>query len=356
MPTDPHSDHSIASMFAGIMKGAQTLISEHLALVRAEFRGDLLKAKQAAITLSVGAALLAAGGYLLCLMVVYILAWSVPQLPLWACEAIVGVLLALVGAILCYRGKELLKSFEVLPTKALTAHEGGISMDDDVEMIQREIGDTRAGLTDRASALEKQVMDLAHDTTAAVKDVVHTAKDAVTESANQVQHAVHETTQTVKQALDLKRQVERHPLAMFGAFMAVGYLTSRCLEGMNGAGQGTDSQLSALASSPDSDSPDGSYRGEGAPLVGVHHNADGNGFGGKYATEIGRLRKLAISTALSGVRDYIAASTPEPIGTELSSIIDSLTLKLGGKPIPGPIMSSNNKEGARVQSTTSFPP
>ena len=61
------------------------------------------------------------GGILLTFMLVYLLHWAAPDLPLWACYAIMGSLLAIAGALLCYRGIADLKSFNPIPKQTVQA-------------------------------------------------------------------------------------------------------------------------------------------------------------------------------------------------------------------------------------------
>jgi len=61
--------------------------------------------------------------------------------------------------------------------------------------------------------------------------------------------------------------------------------------------------------------------------------------GETFKTEITKLKGLALGTMLGVVRDMVTSSAPPQLGPELAEVIDSLTVKLGGKPIEGPVLS-----------------
>src|SRR5262249_48637427 len=82
-----------------------------------EIRSDFDKTKEAVFTLMIGLALLLAGIACFLPMGVHLLhegsGW-----PLWACYALVGAVLALVGAFVTYFGKRRFASFNPLPDES----------------------------------------------------------------------------------------------------------------------------------------------------------------------------------------------------------------------------------------------
>jgi hypothetical protein len=58
-----------------------------------------------------------------------------------------------------------------------------------------------------------------------------------------------------------------------------------------------------------------------------------------FDSEIHKLKALALSTMLGAVRDVITSSAPPQIAPQLGEIIDTATVKLGGEPIRGPVLS-----------------
>jgi len=128
---------SMASLLGGIVSDIQTLIRQEVALARSEIQREWDKAKTAAGSMAVGSAILALGGILLCLMVVHLLAWAFgyPNTPgrewaLWVAYLIVGGVLAVLGAVLFYTGRNKAGQVNVIPPQ--TAE----TMRENVEWIQ----------------------------------------------------------------------------------------------------------------------------------------------------------------------------------------------------------------------------
>jgi uncharacterized membrane protein YjfL (UPF0719 family) len=111
---NPANEQSIASLVGGIVDDAQTLIKQQFQLVRSEIKQELRQARNAAISLSVGALLAFLGVILLIVMAVHLL-HTYTELQLWACYGIVGGLLAVLGAVLLYLGKEEAEDVQLLP-------------------------------------------------------------------------------------------------------------------------------------------------------------------------------------------------------------------------------------------------
>jgi hypothetical protein len=98
------TEPSLTSLVSGIIGDAQQLMRQELALARREVAEEFQKAKQAAIALSAGIAVLALGGLFLAFTIVHLLAWGTP-IPLWGCYAIVGGVLVILGVALFFIGK-----------------------------------------------------------------------------------------------------------------------------------------------------------------------------------------------------------------------------------------------------------
>jgi ElaB/YqjD/DUF883 family membrane-anchored ribosome-binding protein len=95
-------------------------------------------------------------------------------------------------------------------------------MDNESEVIRQQMEETRTSLAEKLETLEQQVVGTVQGATTAVADTVESVKDAVQETVSTVQESVHD-------ALDLSRHVERHPWAMVGGSVALGYLAGRLL-------------------------------------------------------------------------------------------------------------------------------
>jgi len=83
-----------------------------------EIREDLQKTKTAMLSLGIGIGVAALGGLLLILMLVHLL-HALAGLPLWACDGIVGGLLAISGAVLLLSGKNTIARIDVVPPQTM---------------------------------------------------------------------------------------------------------------------------------------------------------------------------------------------------------------------------------------------
>jgi len=118
---EPGSDVSLTSTVAGIIGDFQELVKQQLALFKAEVAADFRKTREASATLAAGVVALLFGSGLLCLMVVYLLGWLVPTMPLWVCYLIVGGAIFVLGGILTGVGWHQFHSFNPLPDQTVEA-------------------------------------------------------------------------------------------------------------------------------------------------------------------------------------------------------------------------------------------
>jgi hypothetical protein len=129
IPTD--ASPSMASLLGGIVNDIQTLIRQEIRLARTEVQREWDKAKTAAGSMAAGSAVLALGGILLCLALVHLLAWAIhTDWSLWLSYLIVGGLLAALGGVLFYAGRNKAAEVNVIPPQ--TAE----TMRENVEWIQ----------------------------------------------------------------------------------------------------------------------------------------------------------------------------------------------------------------------------
>jgi Putative Actinobacterial Holin-X, holin superfamily III len=103
---------SVTQLVSGIMSDAQKLTRQQLALLRYEVKEDLHKAREAGFFLAWGLGTALMGALLFCLMLVHLLSWTAPELPLWGCYGIVGGLVAALGSALFFAGIHKVRSFD----------------------------------------------------------------------------------------------------------------------------------------------------------------------------------------------------------------------------------------------------
>jgi hypothetical protein len=127
--TNPETAPSMSALVSGIINDAQQLIRQELTLARREIQDEVTKAKEAALSMAVGAGLAALGGVLLALCIVAVLHEPV-GLPWWASFLIVGGVITGVAVGLLLAGRMKASEVHVIPPQ--TAE----TMKENVEWIQ----------------------------------------------------------------------------------------------------------------------------------------------------------------------------------------------------------------------------
>jgi len=123
MATDLKSNQqpSATSLVTGIISDAQDLFKQQFELLKHEVRDDFRKTKEVGLTLAFAGGLGLVGAILLVQMLVYLTQWLVPELALWACFGIWGILLFGAGAVLFFIGKTTLDTIDPVPEKSAQA-------------------------------------------------------------------------------------------------------------------------------------------------------------------------------------------------------------------------------------------
>jgi len=115
------SEPSLTTLVTGIINDAQELMKQQLALFRHEFHDDLRKTREVALSWALALGIAFCGGIMLSLMLVHLLFWAVPAVPLWGWFGIVGAVLVGGGVVLFLVGKKELDSFNPLPDQSVNA-------------------------------------------------------------------------------------------------------------------------------------------------------------------------------------------------------------------------------------------
>ncbi len=212
----------------------------------------------------------------------------------------------------------------------------------DPDVIRQHIEDTRSSLTEKLETLEQEVKDTVSGAKDAVTETVEAVKETVENTVSTVKETVNETVSTVKRTFDVRYQVDQHPLGMTGGALAAGFITgclvptpttrwaSQAWEGVRGVtssnGHGNTSSYRPMENTLTS--PPAEPAGPG--LL--------SGLTDQFQGEINKLKGLAIGTALGILRDTLTRSVPPQMAVQLRGIFDSVTTKLGGQPIEGPVL------------------
>jgi len=227
-------------------------------------------------------------------------------------------------------------------------------MDNEGEMIEQQMKETREDLTKKLEQLEQQVVETVQSTTNAVTDTVENVKDVIEETVGSVQNAVEDTTEAVKKTFDLRLQVENHPWLMLGGSVAVGFVAGRLLEGLLPPPRTYRSEALPPPSyggvQGEGNGPSYRYAEQPAPppREPASKESSGEGWLGaltkQFAPEIDKLKGLALGTVLGVVRDMARQALPGELGGKVSEMLDDVTEKVGGEPFKGPVVPEQSEE------------
>jgi len=199
-------------------------------------------------------------------------------------------------------------------------------------MIKRQMQARRDSLAAKLEALEQQVTDGVTEMTSTVSDV----RDSVEGTVGTVKDSVEHTLESVRDTLNLPLQVERHPWAMLGGAVALGFIGGRILPGEPGpslASRGDPRRTGFIGQTHQGFVPEQTAPGHQAAPAPQQQESPSL-FARFLAPEIQKLKGLALGTAIGLVRDYVARSTPPEIGGQLREMFDSMAVKMGAEPVP----------------------
>lgn len=177
---------------------------------------------------------------------------------------------------------------------------------EDEELIRQRMEEKREALNAKLETLEQKVAD---------------SVSAVTQTVTDVQEKVHAGVESVKDAVDVKAHVDRHPWLMLGGSVLCGYVLGDLLLGVR-----RRAPEPRFTPTPERIQHNG------------HQAADQNGGGPNWLAgfepEIRHLKGLALGAALGTVREMLTAEVPPHMAAHLRDIIDAVTQKAGGDPVP----------------------
>jgi ElaB/YqjD/DUF883 family membrane-anchored ribosome-binding protein len=208
-------------------------------------------------------------------------------------------------------------------------------MENEAEVIRGQMQETRTSLQDKLETLEQQVKDTVQGATAAATETVQTVKDAVEETVETVKETVDQTVQSVKDTFNLRNQVNAHPWGMFLGAAVFGFVGERVLFPQEQTAQ-VDQSIRATAAVETT--PTKAHRnGTSAGPPPTDHQGFWSGVAGHYRDELAKVQALAVGVAAGFVKEMLISSAAPALAEQIADIVDSLTAKLGGKPIGGPV-------------------
>jgi len=241
---------------------------------------------------------------------------------------------------------------------------------DDPEVIRRQMEQTRSSLAEKLEVLEQKVTDTVEGATSAVTETVQEAKEAVAETVDTVKETVSNTVESVKETVestvesvretfDITGQVQRHPWAMVGGSVALGFLGGlflgptgsrhRAAPFTSSGPQPEPEREASYAWSPPQHEPE-TYREHAREQPGWFDWLQST-----FGPEINKLKGMAIGTLAGVVRDMVTQAVPENVKPMLTDMINDVTTKLGGENIKGRILpeaQSHEESGARPHASS----
>lgn len=173
---DSSAKRTLTGLAGGVLNDVRELAHETADLLR-QISASSQKTGRAGSLLIAGTGIALIGLTLLCLMIVHLLAWAVPEQPAWVWYAAVGVPMLGIGAVLTAIGRKNMKSLNPL-------HEQSARVMKDATKTATHLGET-------------------------------------VESARQ---SLHDTAESVREAIDVHEQFKKRPWTVISGAAALGYL------------------------------------------------------------------------------------------------------------------------------------
>lgn len=187
-------------------------------------------------------------------------------------------------------------------------------MDNETEVIRQQMEGTRTALSDKLGQLETQLGEKVQEAGASVAETAAT----VAKTVDNVKETVENTVDAVKHTFDIQRHAERHPWALVGGAVFLGFVGTRLLRG--------PSRPRYRDYYPPPPPPQPRPEPQPAPQ-------ENTGFIGQLKQESSDLKKLGIGVAMSVLREVVAKAVPAVLGPPIAEVVNSLTTKIGGKPL-----------------------
>jgi len=118
---ESNGEVGVSTLIRGIVQDARELFVEQMTLFQVEIKNDIHRAIAGLAPLILGAGVLAVAVILLGIGTSHLVAWAVPEIPLWGGFGIVGGTFAVAGGILVMWGISKLEKVHGTPDTALKA-------------------------------------------------------------------------------------------------------------------------------------------------------------------------------------------------------------------------------------------
>jgi hypothetical protein len=112
---------SVTNLVSGIVNDAQVLLRQQIALLKHEVRKDLRDARQMSISFVASCLVCGIAAVLLSFMLVHLVNWIWPAVPLWAGFGVIGAILTGIGGGLFFFAREKFEEIAPLSDEAREA-------------------------------------------------------------------------------------------------------------------------------------------------------------------------------------------------------------------------------------------
>jgi len=205
-------------------------------------------------------------------------------------------------------------------------------------VIQQQMEETRSRLAEKLDQLTQQATGTVETVAETVTDTVETVSDTV----HTVTETVQDTVETVREVFDIPGQVRKHPWAMFGGAVALGYffgwLTAPRPTVLHPVGPAAppapptpaqsgvnrlqdywkEEQSSAQESRPQEGQPEGWW----------------DSLTRTFGPTFDKVKGLALGATLGLARDVVAGSMGNNLSSQVQDVFDDLTSRMGGTRVP----------------------
>jgi len=195
------------------------------------------------------------------------------------------------------------------------------------DVIRHQMEETRTSLTEKIETLEEKLATTVQETKDAITDTVQETKTAITDTVSTVKESVHEGVETVKDWMDVKAHVQERPWLMLGGSILAGFALGNLLGERREAPR---PRRGAPATPARSSYGNGGMREKAQP----QEESKTAEWLHRFDPEIAKLKGLALGATFGTIREMLAAELPPEIGRQVREIIDGVTEKLGGEPLP----------------------
>jgi len=229
----------------------------------------------------------------------------------------------------------------------------------ELEMIQRQMEQTRANLGDKLEKLESHVVgtvtaatETVSDAVQGVKDVVGTVTESVaavsttvTDTAAAVSETVSGTVASVADSLNIAKHIEAHPWGAVGAAVGLGFLGSLLLGSSEKREQPSSSASSSGSWLPSAPAQGAPSTPSVASVASVASMASAASSWLSKDSPVGQLlnqategvTELALNSVMGVVRE-LTASLPDSFRDPANQFVDSMATDLG---VPRKVLTDN---------------